>query len=175
VGIKQKMMSEKDEKEFEKFHDNFYRRMISVAYVIIGDYFQAEDAVSEAFLRIAKSWKVIKDLSEEQKDYYVYLSAKNSALNILKKEEKYSTTIEYDDTMLSNDSLSGNTDEYIIQQINMLSKNDREILYLRYSMGLDYKAISAALGITVSAARKRIQYAKENLSQLLRIGGVNLE
>jgi DNA-directed RNA polymerase specialized sigma24 family protein len=42
-------------------------------------------------------------------------------------------------------------------------------------MGLDYKAISAALGITVSAARKRIQYAKENLSQLLRIGGVNLE
>lgn len=168
-------MSEKDEIEFESFHEKFYKRMISVAYEIIGDRFQAEDAVSDAFLRIAKSWKVIKELSEEQKDYYVYMSAKNSALNVLKKEEKYSTTIEYDDTMLSNDSLSGNTDEFIIQQINMLSKNDREILYLKYSMGLDYKAISAALGITVSAARKRLQYAKNNLSQLLKSGGMNFE
>ena len=172
---RQQVMSKNDEKEFELFYKKFYRRMISVAYKILGDRFLAEDAVSDALLRMIKSWKSINILSEEQKDYYAFISAKNAALNVMKKEEMYIDSVEFDDNLLSDENLNNASDEYIIEQMKHLSSKDREILYLKYSMGLDYKAISGVIGITVTAARKRVQYAKKNLAKLLKDGGVSLE
>ena len=170
MGIKQKMMSEKDEKEFEVFYIKFYRRMVSVAFEILGNRFLAEDAVSDAFLRITRNWKKIRNLSEEQKDYYVFISAKNAALNVMKKEEMYIDSVEFDDSMLSDENLHDTSDEFITEQMKRLASKDREILYLKYSMGFDYKAIAGTIGISVSAARKRVQYAKENLAKLLKNG-----
>ena len=111
---RQQVMSKKDEKEFELFYKKFYRRMISVAYKILGDRFLAEDAVSDALLRMIKNWKSINILSEEQKDYYAFISAKNAALNVMKKEEMYTDSVEFDDNLLSDENLNNASDEYII-------------------------------------------------------------
>ncbi|MGN0623601.1 MAG: sigma factor-like helix-turn-helix DNA-binding protein [Oscillospiraceae bacterium] len=49
---------------------------------------------------------------------------------------------------------------------------DREILYLRSELQLDYSEIAAALQISEAAARQRMRYAKSKLKKLLEKEGM---
>ena len=163
-----RLLQKDDELLFETFYRKYSRLMLVAAYNILNNHTLAEDAVSEAFIRIAKCWNNIKRLKAEQMERYAYISAKNSAINILKKEKKHFDHAEYNDDMIADERLNDIPDDHIIEQIKKLSVTDKEILYLRFSMGLDHKSISTALSISPAAARKRLQYARQNLSALLR-------
>ena len=68
---------------------------------------------------------------------------------------------------LTDESLSNRDYAEIVRCIKELSYKDQEILYLRINCGLKYKEIADSLHISNTAARKRLQSAKENLVALL--------
>ena len=57
--------------------------------------------------------------------------------------------------------------------IGLLGDTDREILYLKFELELDYAEIARTLGISVDAARHRVQHARRKLRELLEEGQEN--
>lgn len=51
--------------------------------------------------------------------------------------------------------------------IRKLNKTDRDILYLVYVHGMDYKEIADSFGISYAAAKQRYWTAKNNLKRII--------
>lgn len=86
----------------------------------------------------------------------------------MKKEKINLNTEEYDDdSFFTEEGFS----EYSIvdwnESIKMLTQTDKDILYLRCILQLEYKEIAKTLGISQGAARVRVYTARENLKKLL--------
>ncbi|WP_419574135.1 RNA polymerase sigma factor [Ruminococcus sp.] len=80
-------------------------------------------------------------------------------------------TVSYDDdSYFVNENMSCYEFEFLKGCIKKLKVDDQEILYLKFSCGLEYSEISKTLGITSATARKRLQYAKNRLKILLEKG-----
>ena len=62
---------------------------------------------------------------------------------------------------------------WIKECASRLCKADAEILYLKYALELDHKAIARLLGISQTASRKRLQKARQRLSKKLKEGDEN--
>ena len=55
---------------------------------------------------------------------------------------------------------------------NFAKQTDRDIMYLRVTLELDYKHIAAALSISEDAARQRFRHAKNQLVKILEKEGL---
>lgn len=77
--------SEDDREKFEIIYHEYRKRMFSVAYSILHNNEDAEDAVHETFIRIAKNMKAIDDPRSQKTSAYVITAAKNNAINLFNK------------------------------------------------------------------------------------------
>lgn len=163
------LISDDDCDLFEQIYLDNRQMAFQIAKRILHDASLAEDAVSEAFLRIAEIFQKIHRLNSHKMQYYIVVTVKNTCFNMLKKGKtdllSYEDTIEY--------AASESVDfEYLHLKecISRLSATDREILYLRANLGLSYHEIAVTLNISSAAARQRYRYAKSNLKKLLSEG-----
>ena len=155
--------------EFETFYYDNRLKGMRVAYNVLNDRTLAEDALSEAFFKLAKCFQKIHSLPSHKLQAYFVITVKNTALNMLKKET-YIETVEYDDE-LEHEELPEADYSLLKDCITRLGETDREILYLKFELDLDYSVISTALGIAETAARQRVRYAKSKLRKLLEKEG----
>ena len=165
---------EDDKKSFENLFIQNKSKAFAIAITILKNRSLAEDACSEAFLSIAKSFQKIKKLEAHKLDYYIVITVRNAALNLLKKENEHNKTVPLNEEIneLTDDSLSNRNYNEIVDCIKQLSYVDQEILYLRVDLGLDYSEISQALHISNAAARQRFKHAKDSLAKLLEKEGI---
>lgn len=167
---------EEDKKAFERLYYKYENKVYAISYGILKNEQLAEDATSDTFLSLAKCFRKINNLEYHKLDYYIVITSRNSAKNLLRKEKDNLMTVSYDDDLyFSNDNISGYGRVFLKECIERLTDNEQEILFLKFSCGLEYDEISKALGITVSAARKRFQYAKDRLKKLLGKGNMQNE
>ena len=76
-----------DEDKFEKIYEQYGRLMYSKAYEILQDHYLAEDAVSEAFIRILKNLRKLDDeVPSARTASFVVTVVKNVALTMIQKE-----------------------------------------------------------------------------------------
>lgn len=161
-------------KTFEDLYERNKQKAFAVAFNILRDEPLAEDACSEAFLNIAKSFKKIHNLESHKLDRYVVITVRNTSLNLLKKEkENREVMVLNEETAsdLSDSVLSKQDYRYVVDCIRQLSYTDQEILYLRVDLGLAYKDIAKVLHISAAAARQRFSHAKGNLARALNREG----
>lgn len=160
---------EEDKKSFAELYYKYETKAISIALKILKKRELAEEACSEAFLSIAKCFEKVKKLDPHKQDKYVVVTVRNKSLNMLKREKKYIEAVHLNDDFsdLTDESLSKRNYEEIVRCIKELSSTDQEILYLRINLGLKHNEIADTLHISNTAARKRLQSAKENLIALL--------
>jgi RNA polymerase sigma-70 factor (ECF subfamily) len=157
--------SECDRYDFEQLFLDNKLKAFRTAYKILHNEESAEDAVSEAFLKIAECFQKIHNLTSHEMSRYVVITVRNTAINMLKKESK-SERVAYNDE-LAYDEIPQTDYSYLHDCVEQLSDTDREILYLRFTLELDYREIGTALGISDTAARQRVRYAKSKLTKLL--------
>jgi RNA polymerase sigma-70 factor (ECF subfamily) len=162
--------NEEDRTAFEKLYNKYKNKVYAISYNILKNEQLAEDAASDTFLSLAKSFQKIKNYEHHKLDYYIVISSKNTAIDMLRKEkDNMSVTTYNDDLLLSNENMVKYDYVHLKECIKQLTYTDREILYLRFSCGMEYSEISRTLGIGTSAARKRLQYAKDKLKRLLEL------
>ena len=178
--------TEQDKKRFEEIFMSYRKQMISLAFSILKNQEDAEDAIHNVFLRIAqKNWDTVRSI-EDQTDLRNYLlkSTKNASLNISKIRSKNNLSLdtidEFDVNGIYNLSDEGFIDsiciniEYtrVVEAIKSLKDTYKDVMYYHFVMELPVIKIAKLLGQTVPTTQKQLVRGKKLLLNLLGIQGV---
>ena len=165
-----------DKEKFNYLYNRYSRLLIYKAYEILRDYSLAEDAASEAFIRVYKNLDKIEDCDAGKTAAFLVIIARNCALTLLNKRRR-DNTANIDDFDLPapgdvEDSLiSECSANELMQVIDSLSDNLKEPFLLKYAYNMSHKEIAKLLGQTENNVTVRIHRAKAKLMQMLQKGG----
>lgn len=150
--------------EFESFYYDTRSLAMQTALKVLHSNALAEEAVSESYMKIAKCFQKVHNLEPHDLTSYFVITVRNTSLNMLKKET--APEVSYDDS-LDHTELPDADEALLRECISLLPENDRELLFMRYTLCLGSREIGAALGISDEAARKRVQYVRQKLRALM--------
>ena len=167
--------TEAEREKFERVYEKWRRLMLHKALGILRDAQLAEDAVSEAFLRIYKNLEKIDDPESGRCASFVVTITKNVALTMYAKGQR--TAFEpmeerqADPFDLEQFTLSEISSERIYDLINALSEELRGVFLLKYGHGLSHREIADTLKISENNVTVRMHRARKKLAALLREEG----
>ncbi len=158
---------------FEEAYYEYKGLLHYIAKKILQDEHRAEDAVQEAFLRIAKNFHKVGNIKTTSTKNFFILITRRVCLNLLEREEKFSTATEEEISLFENsytpgslpDSFAGEAE--LIRQILSLPESMRSVLYLQAVYGFNAKETANLLGISVGAVWKRTSRARAILKKEL--------
>lgn len=167
--------STEEKSNFDYIYNTYKKLMLHKAYGILHDYSLAEDAVSEAFIRIYKNIQKIDNPTSKSSIAFVMTIVKNTALTMLKGEKSHEYT-ELDDVSetsytLENKILDQISAEEIIRALDSIGEELKTVFLLKYSRDLSHKQIAGLLGITENNVTVRVHRAKKKLAEVLIEGG----
>ena len=169
--------SQKDfiENIFNKNHQRFVR----VANSILKSPYDAEDAVSEAFIIIIKYVDRIASLSKQDAIAYCITVVKNISYRMKNLAGKLETceineeiTDKYSTESAEETVLLHIEENELISMLNILSRAEYLIISMRYLNKFSYSEISEMLEISEEAARKRCQRGLEKVRALMKGGKI---
>ncbi len=156
-------MNNKDYPEvMQEFYYLYRKKMYYIAYQILRNSYDAEDAVQEAFIKLFKDMDVIKDPSSDRAKSYALTAIKSASIDIYrKKSREKGHTVLTDTIPEQSDSpdaadISGTADTVdATELIRKLPEHYRAVLDCRFIKELSVKKTAALLGIKETAVRKR--------------------
>lgn len=168
--------TESDKFKFEHIYGKYKKLLLFKAYNILRDYTLAEDAVSEAFIRIYKNLDKIEDADSNKTVSFLVTIVKNTSLTILSRQKTGSTVTledydEKDDSDLEELVLSEAAAENILKIVDTLKDELKTPFLLKYAHDLSHKEIARILNISENNVTVRIHRAKKKLAELLRKEG----
>jgi RNA polymerase sigma-70 factor (ECF subfamily) len=168
-------VADADRDKFEFLFHKYKNLMLYKAYDILKDYSLAEDAVSEAFLRVFKNLHKIDDPASPKSAAFVVTVVRNTALTMLSREKGFpqeEVAEDYSDPLdLEGDALSRLASDQILKLVDGLGEDLKSVFLLKYAYDLSHKEIGKTLGITENNVTVRLHRAKKKLAVLLREEG----
>ncbi len=163
--------SEASRDKFELLYGKYKRLCLKKAHDILRDYALAEDAVSEAYLRVYKNLDKIDDPLSGAAVAFVVTITRNVALTMLAKEKKHEAD-ELEDTQsdsidLEQLALSRETERDVYRVLESVSEELRSVFVLKFAYDLPHRRIGELLGITENNVTVRLHRAKKKLAELL--------
>ncbi|NLG03403.1 MAG: sigma-70 family RNA polymerase sigma factor [Clostridia bacterium] len=168
------LTSDEDKDMFEELYLKYRQMMYSLAYKILNNSEDSEDAVHHAFVLIADNFKKIKSIPCPELKPYIVIIVRNVSINIYnrnKRKAEHNIDIENYEVPVEIEFYENIDYDNLLSSINTLPLIYREALYLRYVRELTTKEISEAIGISVEGVRKRIDRARIMLKRALEEGG----
>ena len=153
-----------EKSKFEQLYLEYKGLMFHVANEILHNEQDAEDAVHQAFVKIAENIKKIDDPICPKTHSYVVTIVENKAIDQYRKQQKRQTVELIDDIQGTNVHYEGNND--LTKCILKLPARYREMILLRYHHGYSVREIAGMMGISLPAAIKLDQRAKNKLKKL---------
>ena len=159
-----------DRSKFEIIYRQYGALMFHVANKILNHKQDAEDAVHQAFIKIAENIEKISEPVCPKTQSYIVTIVESKAIDLYRANQRRHT-VEYTDeaTGLSVpepqvSSLAG--------CILKLPPRYREVILLKYYQGMSCKEIASQLNISVANATKLDQRAKHKLLELCEKEGI---
>ena len=170
---------------FEQLVRRHQKRMINIAYRIVGDYDEACEVVQEGFISAYKNIKGFKGEARFAK--WLYAIVINGSRNRLKqlRSRRYREGRSIDNPIMTSDgellgdppssepSALDRLEERDIKQhvqgcINALDAEFREVIVLRDLQGFSYEEISAMLKVPEGTVKSRLFRARETMRACLQ-------
>ena len=173
--------SESDRDKFDLVFRKYRNLMLHKAYGILKDPYLAEDAVSEAFLRIYKNMHKISDPLSNQSIAFFVTIAENSALTMYRKSIRDKSEAADAET-LENISDSGSDPEDLV--VSDMSANDiyalidglnasyKQVFLLKYAHGCSLRDIASMLGMTEGNVAVTLHRARNVLKKTIAKEGL---
>lgn len=162
--------SDDDKAKFTRLYNEYRHLMLYIAQGILDDEQLSEDAVQEAFLRIAKNFSKVGDVFCPQTRNFAVIITKNVARTMYHKINT-NDDIEYFDEgfhyAISDTFFERISVEDLSDYISRLPEKYRFPLYLYYFYGYSVKEVSGLLSISVEASKKRLQRARHMIKQMI--------
>ncbi len=169
------MRRQKDSEKLEQLYGLYEKKMYAVAYSILHNEWQAEDAVQDAFVRLFKNIRKIKNLEEEKTRAYVLRTIQNVAIDLYRKNhislqrtvsmEEKEIVDERDDMMSLISRIAG--ESILEEMLSRLPESYKEVIMLRCVHQLSTKETAAVLEISEALVRKRQQRAIKKLRTMM--------
>lgn len=159
--------------EFDALYKKYRNLMFRVAFDILGNVCDTEDALQDAFMRIAENMDKISAVDCPQTRNFAVIITRNVCFNMLRKKR---VQVELDEDAPSDGSVeeeifSDMGVEILERALKRLPQNYRDILYLTAYEELSLHAAADILGITYENAKSRVQRARKKLSEILKEEG----
>lgn len=159
-----------DKVKFEQLYLHYREFMFQVALNILQNKQDAEDAVHNAFLSIAKNIGKIEETISRRTQGYVFVIVERKAIDLYRERKRK----ECDELIEDEIGISyPPPDEHdLVWCITQLPPRYRQAIFLKYSHGYSVKEIADILGISHAAASKLDQRAKKKLEEICREEGI---
>lgn len=147
------------------------KRMLALAQGILGNRADAEDAVQESFLKIARS---VHAFREDTNGYaWIMRIVRNAALDLLRKrkrraEENIDLFFSLTDGSYSEERL--NEAVALERAAARLEADERKLIYYRYYLDFTVREIARETGQSKSAVQRALDRAEKNLKSFLEAG-----
>lgn len=157
-----------DRPKLERLYLEYRSVMFCAANEILHNEHEAEDAVQQAFVKIAENLdKVPDELSNKTKAFVVTI-AENTAIDRYRKLKRHG------DCELCEEAcgIEANSADELVSCILKLPARYRQFILLKYYHGYSTREIAKLLGMSSVAASKTAQRAKQRLEQLCKEAGL---
>ena len=170
---------DKDKTKFELLYLKYKNQMLNVAYSVLHDQYDSEDAVHTAFIGIAKNMKKIKEVDSNDSRNYCLKASKNTALNILNKNKNI-IDMPFDDT-LDNESISDDFVKNICDKdevdnikkvIGGMDDIYKDVLTMYFLYEMSTRQIASLFSRKEETVRKQLYRGKQILRDMLK-GGID--
>lgn len=166
--------TEEERNELSQIYERNIKMFYSIAFSKLHNVQDAEDAIQEAFLSIAKNPETFFNIPADRRISYVNVIIRNTAFKIWDKKHKISENeTELDDNIFDEQitteekALSDFSCKKIMEFIGTLPEGTKTAIYLRTSLGLKNSDIAKVLGISEEAAKKRVSRAVNQIKQYM--------
>lgn len=144
-------ISEGDMNGLTVIYDQLGRQIFSLAFSVLGNYSDAEDAMQDTFLRIARYAKNYDPAGNARA--WIMAIARNAAVDTANRREIPSSGEPvYENARAGGDFTEAEAVNALLAE---LPESERQIVVLKAVDGLSYKEIGAITGVTPEAARKK--------------------
>lgn len=162
--------SPEDRVRFEALYYKYRGFMLRIAAKILHGEQDAEDAVHNAFLSIARNMKLLPPEADSPRMRgFIYIVTENKAIDILRDRGRRQNEEPLEDQPLS---VLSQEDDRLAWCISQLPPRYREVILLKYSHGYSTREIADIFGISPAAASKLDQRAKARLRELCEKEGL---
>ncbi|MDP4091303.1 MAG: RNA polymerase sigma factor [Bacillota bacterium] len=156
---------------FEQFIMLYDRKIYGFVYNIVRNEEAAKDITQDTFVRVFEN---INGLDKDRNFIsWLFTVAKNTAFNYIKKYRKYEY-IEVDEDMEQTGGYSGFGDPAevyeekqkllsLVEEIDKLPEKYRELIYMKYVLGLKYEEISERTELPFHKVESRLYMARQKL------------
>ena len=176
---------ENERRLFEVLYLSYRKQMHSIAKSILLNDADAEDAVHDAFLKLAKKHMptITRIKDERDRRNYLLKMAKNTALNM--KRDRKPVVDPYDPAVSAFAAENAGTDDYtfintlcdyiesksVIEAINHLDPVYKDVLYYHFVLEMTIPQTAKALGRKEQTVKKQLVRGKKLLLDMLKTDG----
>lgn len=157
-----------------KFGELYYRYrgfMLQAARRVLRENQDAEDAVHNAFLSIAKNMRLLPPVDSPKMRGFLYIVTQRRAIDILRERSRREgeEPLDEDAPIAAPPEGGEHTLAWCIAQ---LPPRYQEVILLKYSHGYSTREVASILGISFPTASKLDQRAKKKLKELCEKEGL---
>ena len=150
--------------KFEQIYLEYRDFMFHVENKILHHTQDSDDTVHQAFLKVAENIEKISDPKCPKTQGYIVTIVENKAIDLYRRRQKRQVVELSDD--LPGISAVYEGENVLAACVLKLPARYREVILLRYFQGYSVKEVAAILGLSLSAASKLDQRAKNRLRDL---------
>lgn len=166
-----------DRNKFELVYQHYRGLMFYIARGILDSDQDAEDAVHDAFLKIAEHIEQISQPLCPKTRAFVVIIVERKALDLYRRKNRRAVlSLEEESIHVPSpsrlDGLEGG--DAVSRAIAALPIRYRELILLKYDQGFDDREVARLMGMTRANVSRTIQRAKKLLQTLLEQEGVEL-
>jgi len=156
---------------FDFLYERYKRILYKKAFDILHDPMLAEDAVSEAYMRIYRNISKLTGLDPPQRTVYIVTVLKNVSYTLLKKKIR-SQADELDESWPDSSDLESQviaqmSAQEIYDTVGELGEELKTLFLLRYGYDLPTGEIAREVGSTTNQVSLRLHRARKKLADIL--------
>ncbi len=162
-------MTKEESAKLKRLFEIYEQPMYRIAYAVLKDSAAAEDAVSDAFMRIIPKIGKIGEPDSPKTKSYVIKTLKNTAIDIYRRKMRFNNYFtESEEEFEKIPDTSENYNDIIFsdkteRMLDSLGETDRQIILLRCSEEMTWREVAKSLNMTESNVRKRYERARKKL------------
>ena len=167
-----------DKTKFCILYEKYRYLLQKVAMEVLNDRYLAEDAVQNAFMKIADNIRKIGEIDSRQTKSYLIVTAKNEAIDMCRKRNKQMrrevNTDEVEEEKMPMTYMETDIENGVLNILKNLPEICKDICLLKYSAELENSEIAKVCGIKEATVRQRIARGKVLIENEIRCLEVNV-